>query len=94
MVTPDKDYTQLVSENAINIYKPSSLGKGYDVIGVDEVKARFGIQSPKQVIDILALWGDASGPYSRCTGNWREDIQRIGCPVWNSRRDLQSPGRA
>ncbi len=59
MVTPDKDYTQLVSEN-INIYKPSSLGKGYDVIGVDEVKARFGIQSPKQVIDILALWGDAS----------------------------------
>jgi DNA polymerase-1 len=59
MVTPDKDYTQLVSEN-INIYKPSSLGKGYDVIGVEEVKARFGIQSPKQVIDILALWGDAS----------------------------------
>ena len=59
MVTPDKDYTQLVSEN-INIYKPSSLGKGYDVVGVDEVKTRFGIQAPRQVIDILALWGDAS----------------------------------
>ena len=59
MVTPDKDYTQLVSEN-INIFKPSSLGKGYDVLGVDEVKTRFGIQNPKQVIDILALWGDAS----------------------------------
>jgi DNA polymerase I len=59
MVTPDKDYTQLVSEN-INIYKPSSAGKGYDVLGVDEVKARFGIQAPPQVIDILALWGDAS----------------------------------
>lgn len=59
MVTPDKDYTQLVSEN-INIYKPSSLGKGYDVLGVDEVKTRFGIQEPRQVIDILALWGDAS----------------------------------
>jgi DNA polymerase-1 len=59
MVTPDKDYTQLVSDN-IHIYKPSSLGKGYDVLGVDEVKARFGIQTPRQVIDILALWGDAS----------------------------------
>ena len=59
MVTPDKDYTQLVSEN-INIYKPSHLGKGYDVVGVDEVKTRFGIQAPRQVIDILALWGDAS----------------------------------
>jgi DNA polymerase-1 len=59
MVTPDKDYTQLVSEN-IQIYKPSSLGKGYDVVGVDEVKSRFGIQVPGQVIDILALWGDAS----------------------------------
>jgi DNA polymerase-1 len=59
MVTPDKDYTQLVSEN-IHIYKPSSLGKGYDILGVEEVKARFGIQAPRQVIDILALWGDAS----------------------------------
>ena len=59
MVTPDKDYTQLVSDN-IHIYKPSSLGKGYDILGVEEVKARFGIQDPRQVIDILALWGDAS----------------------------------
>ncbi len=59
MVTPDKDYTQLVSDN-IHIYKPSNLGKGYDVLGVEEVKARFGIQYPRQVIDILALWGDAS----------------------------------
>jgi len=59
MVTPDKDYTQLVSENVM-LYRPSKTGKGYDLIGVEEVKALFGIQNPAQVIDILALWGDAS----------------------------------
>jgi DNA polymerase I len=59
MVTPDKDYTQLVSDD-INIYRPSRLGKGYDILGVEEVKTTFGIQTPQQVIDILALWGDAS----------------------------------
>jgi DNA polymerase I len=59
MVTPDKDYTQLVGENVV-IYRPSKLGKGYEVLGIEEVKSLFGIQEPRQVIDILALWGDAS----------------------------------
>jgi DNA polymerase I len=59
MVTPDKDYTQLVTENA-KIFRPSRTGKGYEILGVEEVKSAFGIVSPKQVIDILALWGDAS----------------------------------
>ena len=59
MVTPDKDYTQLVSEN-IFMYKPSRTGKGYDIVGVPEVQNTFGIEEPLQVIDILALWGDAS----------------------------------
>jgi DNA polymerase I len=81
MVTPDKDYTQLVSENIL-IYKPSSLGKGYDVIGVEEVKNRFGIQAPAQVIDILALWGDASDHIPGAPGigekTARELIARFG----------------
>jgi DNA polymerase-1 len=59
MVTPDKDYTQLVTEN-INIYRPSKQGKGYDILGVSEVRDLFGIREPVQVIDILALWGDAA----------------------------------
>jgi DNA polymerase-1 len=59
MVTPDKDYTQLVSEN-IFMYKPSRSGSDYEVLGIPEVSAWFGVENPEQVIDILALWGDSA----------------------------------
>ena len=59
MLTPDKDYAQLV-EPGIFLYRPSYMGKGYDVLGVPEVLAKFGIQKPEQVIDILGLQGDSS----------------------------------
>jgi len=59
MVTPDKDYGQLVSEN-IFICKPQHAGDGLDKIGVKEICAKYDIQQPQQVIDVLALWGDAS----------------------------------
>ena len=59
MMTPDKDFAQLVSEN-VKMYKPPRSGNDAEVWGVDEVKAKFGIQEPKQVIDILALWGDSA----------------------------------
>ncbi|MFO7721696.1 MAG: DNA polymerase I [Bacteroidales bacterium] len=59
MMTPDKDFGQLVSER-IRIYKPARMGNGAEVLGVKEVCDRFGIERPEQVIDILALWGDAS----------------------------------
>jgi DNA polymerase I len=59
MMTPDKDFGQLVSER-IKIYKPARMGNGAEVLGVREVCERFGIDRPEQVIDILALWGDAS----------------------------------
>lgn len=59
MVTPDKDYAQLVSEN-IFMYKPSRQGNGVEVLGVPEVKEKWGIKDPLQVIDILALQGDSS----------------------------------
>jgi DNA polymerase-1 len=58
MMTPDKDYGQLVTEN-VHIYKPSNKGKPAEVLGVKEICAKYGIQSPKQVIDILGLMGDA-----------------------------------
>ena len=59
MMTPDKDFGQLVSEN-IFIYKPAKSGEPAKVLGVKEVCEKFGISRPEQVIDILGLWGDAS----------------------------------
>ncbi len=59
MMTPDKDFGQLVSEN-IFMYKPARMGNKAEIWGVKEVCERFGIQRPEQLIDILGLWGDAS----------------------------------
>lgn len=58
MVTPDKDFAQLVEEN-IKIYKPARQGSQPEVLGVNEVCQNWEIENPLQVIDILALWGDA-----------------------------------
>ena len=58
MVTPDKDFAQLVSEN-IFIYKPARMGNDMEILGVPEVLAKWEIENPLQVIDILGLWGDA-----------------------------------
>ena len=58
MVTPDKDFAQLVSEN-IFIYKPARMGNGIEIWGVPEVQERFGVERPEQVIDFLGMMGDA-----------------------------------
>lgn len=59
MVTSDKDYGQLVSEN-IKMYKPGKFGQPAEILGPEEICAKFGIQRPEQVIDILGLQGDSS----------------------------------
>ena len=59
MMTPDKDFAQLVSDNVI-MFKPSRGGNESVRWGVDEVKREFSVQKPEQVIDILALMGDTS----------------------------------
>jgi DNA polymerase-1 len=59
MVTPDKDFGQLVSDRTF-LYKPSRTGEGVEILGVPEVLLKWGIERPAQVIDILGLWGDAS----------------------------------
>ena len=59
MVTPDKDYAQLVSES-IFMYKPKHSGNEIEILGVAEVCQNYGISKPEQIIDILAIWGDAS----------------------------------
>ncbi len=58
MVTPDKDYAQLVSEN-IFMYRPARMGNGIEIWGVNEVKEKFEIEHPDQVIDFLGMMGDA-----------------------------------
>ncbi len=59
MVTPDKDYGQLVSDRAV-IYKQQKGGEGVEIVDRAAIKAHYGFDDPKLVIDILALWGDAS----------------------------------
>ena len=59
MMTPDKDFGQLVDENIL-IYKPARLGNGAEILGVKEVCAKFEVQTPDQVRDILGLWGDSA----------------------------------
>jgi DNA polymerase-1 len=59
MVTPDKDYGQLVSDN-VYILKLPRMGYGEEILGVKEIIEKFEIKNPKQVIDILGLWGDSS----------------------------------
>jgi DNA polymerase-1 len=59
MMTPDKDYNQLVSENIL-LFKPRKSGSDSEIIGPAEVCQKFGITDPLQFIDILALWGDSS----------------------------------
>jgi DNA polymerase-1 len=58
MMTPDKDFAQLVTEN-IFIYKPGRFGSDAEILGVKEVCEKFEVTNPLQVIDILGLWGDA-----------------------------------
>ncbi len=67
MVTPDKDYGQLVTER-VRIYRPKSRGGGFDVEGPAEVCARWGLQQPSQVVDLLGLMGDKSDNIPGCPG--------------------------
>lgn len=66
MLTPDKDYGQLIQPNVF-MYRPRH-GGGYDIVGTKEVEAKFGIPSPTQVIDLLALMGDSADNFPGCPG--------------------------
>ena len=59
MMTPDKDFGQLVTDKVL-LYKPAKFGEPAQIWGPKEVCERYGIQEPKQLIDILGLWGDAA----------------------------------
>ena len=76
MMTPDKDYGQLVSENVF-MYRPKYGDKEFEVMGVEEVKAKFDIQSPLQVIDMLGLMGDSSDNIPGCPGVGEKTAQKL-----------------
>ncbi len=67
MVTPDKDYAQLVSEN-IFMYKPKRMGNEIEVWGIEQVKENFQVDNPLQVIDVLGLMGDSADNIPGCPG--------------------------
>src|SRR6266446_8334512 len=59
MVTPDKDFGQLITENTL-LYKPARMGDAVEIMGLAEVQKRWSVQQPQQVVDVLALMGDSS----------------------------------
>jgi DNA polymerase-1 len=75
MMTPDKDYGQLVG-NHVFMYRPKHTG-GFETMGVEEVKAKFDIQSPLQVIDMLGLMGDTADNIPGCPGVGEKTAQKL-----------------
>ena len=75
MMTPDKDYGQLVGDN-IYMYRPKH-GGGYDIMGVPEVLAKFNLSSTEQVIDLLGLMGDSSDNIPGCPGVGEKTAQKL-----------------
>lgn len=76
MMTPDKDYGQLVSEHVF-MYRPKYGDKDFEVMGMEEVKAKFDIQSPLQVIDMLGLMGDTADNIPGCPGVGEKTAQKL-----------------
>lgn len=82
MMTPDKDYGQLVSENVF-MYRPKYGDKEFEVMGIEQIKAKFDIQTPAQVIDMLGLMGDSSDNIPGCPGVGEKTAQKLICEFGN-----------
>ena len=76
MMTPDKDYGQLVTDHVF-IYRPKYGDKEFEVMGVEQVKTKFAIESPSQVIDMLGLMGDSSDNIPGCPGVGEKTAQKL-----------------
>ena len=86
MMTPDKDYGQLVADH-IFMYRPALRGEGFEIRDSARVCERYGISDPKQVIDLLALEGDASDNIPGCPGVG-EKTARALIETWGSVENL------
>ena len=76
MVTPDKDYGQLVGPN-VWMYRPGKGGSDFEILGPAEVTAKYGIEHPRQVIDLLGLMGDAADNIPGCPGVGEKTAVRL-----------------
>ena len=76
VLTPGKDYAELVSEHC-RIFKPKSFGPGYEILGVPEVLAKYGLKRTEQVIDYLGLMGDSADNIPGCPGVGPKTAQKL-----------------
>lgn len=76
MMTPDKDYAQLVDEN-VYMYKPGRAGGDHEILNVQKVKEKFNVDNPLQVIDFLALMGDSSDNVPGAKGIGEKTAQKL-----------------
>lgn len=76
MLTPDKDYGQLVKEN-VYMYRPKTGEKAYEILGIEEIKEKYLIDGPEQVIDLLGLMGDAADNIPGCPGVGEKTAQKL-----------------
>ena len=76
MMTPDKDFAQLVKEHVF-MYRPQYGEKGSEILGVDEIKEKYSIQRTSQVIDLLGLMGDSSDNIPGCPGVGEKTAQKL-----------------
>ena len=86
MMTPDKDYGQLVTDKVF-MYRPSLRGEGFEIRGPKEVCAKYLIDTPEQVIDMLALEGDASDNIPGCPGVGEKTAAKL-ISAWGSVENL------
>ncbi|MDE7386544.1 MAG: DNA polymerase I [Muribaculaceae bacterium] len=86
MMTPDKDYGQLVTDRIL-MYRPASKGREYEIRGPREVCERYGISNTLQVIDLLALEGDASDNIPGCPGVGEKTASKL-IAEWGSVENL------
>lgn len=86
MMTPDKDYGQLVTDRVM-MYRPALRGEGFEIRGPQQVCERYGISSPEQVIDLLALEGDASDNIPGCPGVGEKTAAKL-ISEWGSVENL------
>ena len=75
MLTPDKDYAQLVSEN-VKMYRPRYNG-GYEIMGIEQIKTKYQIQNSSQIIDMLGLMGDTADNIPGCPGIGEKTAQKL-----------------
>ena len=87
MLTPDKDYGQLVTDH-VRIYRPRH-GGGYEVMGPQEVCAKYAITTPLQVIDLLALMGDSADNFPGCPGVGEKTAAKLIADFGNVEQLLQ-----